>query len=46
MPVYHLCYLLLLGRFVLFSYILNMCRYKNTDNLSIYELTENGLFVL
>ena len=46
MHVYHHpYYLLLLGRFVLFSYILILYRYKNTVNLSIYELTENGLGV-
>lgn len=43
MHVYHPYYLLLLGRFVLFSYILILCRYKNTGYLSIYGLTENGL---
>lgn len=29
----------------LFSYMLILYRYKNTVNLSIYELTENGLGV-
>ena len=43
MHVYLPYYLLLLGRFVLFSYILILCRYKNTGYLSIYGLTENGL---
>lgn len=43
MRVYHPYYLLLLGRFVLFSYMLILYKYKNTVNLSIYELTENGL---
>lgn len=45
MHVYHPYYLLFLRRFVLFSYSLILYRYKNTVNLSIYELTENGLGV-